>query len=94
MGCVSSINFVVILNGQLGNKFACSRGLRQEDPLSPYLFLMVNEVLSKIISRAIDTKQLQKAQMSPHGPSISYIFFADDTLIFLKVDRVNCINLS
>lgn len=44
MGCVSSVNFAMILNGQSGNKFAFSRGLRQWDPLSSYLFLLVNEV--------------------------------------------------
>lgn len=89
MRCVNSVNFSVILNGLLSNKFTPSRWLRQGDPLSPYLFLMVSEVMSKMISIAIETKQLHEVRMSPHGPSISYILFADDTLIFLKVDKSN-----
>lgn len=65
----------------------------QVNPLSPYLFLLVSDGLSKMISRATDTKQLQGVRMSDHGSSISHLFFADDTLIFLKADTVNCRNL-
>lgn len=85
MGCVSSVSFAVILHGQSGNKFVPLRDLRQGDPLSLYLFILVSDVLSKMISRA-DNKQLQGVKMSAHGPSISHLFFADDTLIFLKAD--------
>lgn len=53
MGCVSSINFAVILNGLPGNKFAHSRSLRQGDPLSSYLFLLVSDVISKMLQSAV-----------------------------------------
>lgn len=90
MGCVRSVNFAVLLNGQPGNKFVPSRGLRHGDPLSPYLFLMVNDILSRMLGLASETNKLQGVRISPHGPSISHIFFADDTLIFLKADNSNC----
>ncbi|CAN6702186.1 unnamed protein product [Malus baccata var. baccata] len=58
MGCVSSVKFDVILNGQPGDKFVPSRGFRQGDPLSPYLFILVGEVLSRMIQEAVDAKNL------------------------------------
>lgn len=58
--------------------------------------MLVNDVLSKMISRATEYNQLQGVKMSVHGPSISHLFFADDTLNFLnflKADKDNCKNL-
>ncbi|KAM1498581.1 hypothetical protein ACFX10_021399 [Malus domestica] len=74
-------------------KFTPSRGLRQGDPLSPYLFLLVSEVLSLLIQRESDGGRIEGIQMDRAGPMISHIFFADDTLIFLKAKARNCRNL-
>ncbi|KAM2060118.1 hypothetical protein ACFX1T_045347 [Malus domestica] len=93
MGCISTVNFSILLNGQPGSKFTPSRGLRQGDPLSPYLFLLVSEVLSLLIQRESDGGRIEGIQMDRAGPMISHIFFADDTLIFLKAKARNCRNL-
>ncbi|KAM1951519.1 hypothetical protein ACFX15_006123 [Malus domestica] len=75
MGCISTVNFSILLNGQPGSKFTPSRGLRQGDPLSPYLFLLVSEVLSLLIQRESDGGRIEGIQMDRAGPMISHIFF-------------------
>jgi hypothetical protein len=54
MACVRSVTFRVRLNGSHLRRFKPSRGLRQGDPLSPYLFLLVADGLSKLIQHEID----------------------------------------
>lgn len=54
MGCVSSVDFSVIINGQLGKRFKLSWGLRQGDLLSLNFFLIVTNILSCLIQVAVD----------------------------------------
>ncbi|KAM1078414.1 hypothetical protein ACFX19_026088 [Malus domestica] len=63
MSCLCTVSFAVILIGQLGDKFAPSRGLRQREPLCPYLFFLVSEVLSHMIQSVMDRKYLDAVQM-------------------------------
>lgn len=93
MGCVSSVQFAVILNGQPGKPFIPSRGLIQGDLLSLYLFILVQEVLSRLIQDTVARKQLDGVKIGASGPTNSRMFFADDTLLFLRVDVKICQNL-
>jgi len=80
MGCVCSANFVVLVNGSPSNFFKCGRGLRQGCPLSPLLFLLVVECLSRLI-----LKEKREGTFSGFKISIrhliTYIMFVDDVLI-------------
>ena len=59
----------------------------------PYLFILIGEVLSRMIQEAIDHKFLEGVRFGVSGPIISHMFFADDTLLFLRADEKNCRNI-
>ncbi|GMJ10111.1 hypothetical protein HRI_004680300 [Hibiscus trionum] len=77
--CISSVSYSVVLNGIVGQKFVPSRGLRQGDPLSPFLFLICSEGLSSLLRQAVGCVGVRIAR---GAPSVSHLFFADDSLIF------------
>ena len=86
-----------VLSKVLANRlklFGPSRGLKQGYPLSPFLSLLVSEVLSLLIQQSSDRGWIRGVQMSKPGSTISHIFFAYDTLIFLRADEENCRHLS
>jgi hypothetical protein len=59
MACVTSVSYCIKINGQLTENIFPSRGQRQGDPLSPYLFLFVTDGLSKLVHRAIHREELK-----------------------------------
>ena len=82
--CLSLVEFTLLLNGGLGLSFSPSRGLRQGDPLSPYLFILGNEVLMRLINREVSQKNLTGFKVSNTTPPISKLCYADDILLFCK----------
>jgi len=82
--CISSVSFSVLLNGSPCQKFIPQRGLRQGDPLSPYLFIICAEVFLGILIKAQENKTIHGIKIARRAPSISHLFFADDSLIFCR----------
>ncbi|KAG7568298.1 Reverse transcriptase domain [Arabidopsis thaliana x Arabidopsis arenosa] len=79
--CISSPRFSISINGELAGFFPGKKGIRQGDPISPYLFIMVMEVLSKLLESAAS---LGKIRLHPlcFSPQVTHLLFADDLLVF------------
>lgn len=79
--CVCTPTFSISVNGHSDGFFKSSRGLRQGDPLSPYLFVLVMEVFSKLLHSRYDS-----GYISYHPKTstleISHLMFADDVMVF------------
>lgn len=73
--------------------FQGSRGIRQGDPLSPLLFILVMEVLSKFISKAMDANLLEGFSVGDGIGTISHLLFADDALFFSGINEDSMISL-
>uniref|UniRef100_A0A2N9GTW6 Reverse transcriptase domain-containing protein n=1 Tax=Fagus sylvatica TaxID=28930 RepID=A0A2N9GTW6_FAGSY len=87
--CISSVRFSVLVNGSAHGFFPTSRGLRQGDPLSPLLFIIVMEALSRMLERAVAggfISGFAVGNSTGAELSISHSLFADDTLIFCGAD--------
>ena len=84
--CFSLTSFSILINGVPRGHFGCSRGLRQGDPLSPLLFLLVVGVLSGLIGRASEVGMIEgcSVRQGQDEVIISHLQFADDTIIFLQ----------
>jgi hypothetical protein len=84
----------VNLNGKLLDKFTPSRGIRQGDPLSPYLFLFVGESLSALLRQQIAARNFQELKITRKSPGISHLLFTDDSLLFFQAnpDQATVIN--
>lgn len=61
--CVSTASTAILINGSPTENFDLERGIRQGDPLSPFLFLIVAEGLSLMIKKAVDLDILKASSV-------------------------------
>jgi hypothetical protein len=89
MMCVTSTTYSVLVNGAPVGHISPSRGLRQGDPISPYLFLLCAESLSSLLTQADSEGSIEGVLTSKRGPWINHLFFADDNLLFCRASYDN-----
>ncbi|XP_026410101.1 uncharacterized protein LOC113305236 [Papaver somniferum] len=85
-GCIKQVPFSVLVNGSCCGKFSSQKGLRQGDLLSPFIFLLVSEVLTSMFTKAAEVGWIGGFQVRSNGTRVSHLQFADDTLVFLDAD--------
>ena len=80
MGCVQTASFVVLINGSSSNFFRASRGLRQGCPLSPFLFLLIVDALSRIINHVKRARSFKGIKITS-SLELTHILFIDDVVM-------------
>ena len=93
-GCLASSKASVSVNGSLTKEFNISKGVRQGDPLSPFLFIIAMEGLNAAMKTAVDKGIFKGIQVPGAGPLISHIFYADDALFVREWSKGNLKNLA
>ena len=87
--CISTASFSVLINGSPSGYFRSSRGLRQGDPLSPYLFVIGMEALSCLLKRAVEGNFISGCRFGGRDGGeivVSHLLYADDTIIFCEAN--------
>jgi hypothetical protein len=93
MACVSSVRYQVRFNSDKTDMFITTRGLRQGDPLSPYLFLLCAEGFSSLLLFEEEVGGIAGVRVCKNAPSVSHLLVADDSLILMKADTNNATSL-
>ena len=91
--CITSASYSVAINGELCGYFKGTRGLRQGDPLSPYLFVLSIEVFSQMLSAKYEDGSIG---FHPNAmePAVTHLAFADDIMVFSDGEKksLECIS--
>ncbi|GLT45320.1 hypothetical protein SLA2020_191580 [Shorea laevis] len=90
LSCISSSSISILVNGERTDSFLPSRGIRQGDPISPYLFILCMEYLSVKISTDMAAGRWKGSKAGKRGPTLSHLFFADDLIFVGKASQSNC----
>lgn len=90
MRCVESVSYSFLVNGNLTGWVVPKRGIRQGDPISPYLFLLCVEGLSALITHRERSGNIHGIKICPEAPSVHNFLFADDSFVFTKATFEEC----
>lgn len=86
MRCLSSVNFKLLVNGNIAGGFRPTRGLKQGDPLSPFLFITLSELLSRLLLKASQQGVIHGVKLGRSAPAIEHLLFANDVLLFCRAN--------
>ena len=87
MGCVTISYFSILINGTPYGNISPSRGLRQRDPLSPYLFLLCIEGFTSLLQKAKMEGRIKGVSVRRRAPRITNLLFVEDSLLFCQANK-------
>ncbi|XP_025638571.1 uncharacterized protein [Arachis hypogaea] len=90
--CVTTASMSVLINGSPSKPFKMERGLRQGDPLSPFLFVLVVDVLHRMVGEAVRNGRISPLLVGQDNIELSHLQFADDTILFCPQDMETVLN--
>lgn len=90
MQCIVTVSYSFLVNGTAKGLVLPERGMRQGDPLSPYVFILCGEVLSGLCNKAQQSGRLEGIRVSKNSPRVNHLLFADDTMFFYRSDQQSC----
>ena len=90
MMCISTVSYSVLINGKPKGEIIPSRGIRQGDPLSPFLFLLCAKGLSAMLQKEERLGSIKGISICRGAPHISHLFFANDSIIFCRANMGDC----
>ncbi|KAM6601781.1 hypothetical protein CsatA_021390 [Cannabis sativa] len=90
LSCITTATFQFNLNGKVTGSVSPSRGIRQGDPLSPYLFLLCAEGFSSLLRQKEIDRSLPGIKVARRAPAISHLLFADDSFLFCQAAINSC----
>ena len=92
-GILVSARSSVLVNGSPTFEFGCQKGIRQGDPLSPFLFLILMEAFSGLMKKACDIGAFDGLRLPNDGPVLSHLLYADDAMLMGEWSIVNFENM-
>ena len=90
MRCVKIVSYLVLVNGEPCSMIHPTRGIRQGDPLSPFLFLLCTKGLNGLIKEAENNGDIHGFSLCWRGPKLTHLLFMDDSLLFCKATMEEC----
>lgn len=85
MECITMVSYSILVNGEPKAMIYPTRGIRQGDALSPYLFLFCVEGLNGILKQATNAREIQGFLICRRRPKLTHLFFVDECLLFCKL---------
>ena len=90
MECITTVSYSILINGEPTGTIHPSRGIRQGNPLSPYLFILCIEGLHGLLNQAVIAGDIRGISICRNGPRLTHLFFADDSLLFCRASIQEC----